>query len=68
SPFTPVFNAAGAPAMSVPLFQDATSGLPVGMQFVAPARREDALFRMAGQLERGLPWAGRRPTIWAGKA
>ncbi|QND83858.1 Uncharacterized protein ChrSV_1631 [Chromobacterium vaccinii] len=68
SPFTPVFNAAGAPAMSVPLFQDAASGLPVGMQFVAPAGREDALFRMAGQLERGLPWAGRRPTIWAGKA
>ncbi|MCD5328755.1 amidase, partial [Chromobacterium piscinae] len=68
SPFTPVFNAAGAPAMSVPLFQDTASGLPVGMQFVAPAGREDALFRMAGQLERGLPWAGRRPTIWAGEA
>ncbi|AUH50046.1 amidase [Chromobacterium sp. ATCC 53434] len=66
SPFTPVFNAAGVPAMSVPLFQDPPSGLPVGMQFVAPAGREDALFRMAGQLERSLPWAGRRPALWTG--
>ncbi|OHX13137.1 hypothetical protein BI347_06195 [Chromobacterium sphagni] len=48
SPFTPVFNASGSPAMSVPLFQDAASGLPVGMQFVAPGGREDALFRIAG--------------------
>ena len=38
SPFTPVFNAAGVPAMSMPLFQDAASALPVGMPFVAPAR------------------------------
>ncbi|WP_434633633.1 amidase [Chromobacterium sp. CV08] len=66
SPFTPAFNAAGVPAMSVPLFLDAASGLPVGMQFVAPAGREDTLFRMAGQLERGLPWAGRQPATWAG--
>uniref|UniRef100_UPI00359F9D91 amidase family protein n=2 Tax=Betaproteobacteria TaxID=28216 RepID=UPI00359F9D91 len=65
SPFTPVFNAAGLPAMSVPLFQDAATGLPIGMQFVAPAGREDVLFQVAGQLERSLPWAGREPGVWA---
>ncbi|WP_065201892.1 amidase [Chromobacterium subtsugae] len=67
SPFTPAFNAAGVPAMSAPLFQDAASALPVGMQFVAPAGREDRLFRLAGQLERSLPWADRKPAIWAGR-
>lgn len=65
SPFTPVFNAAGLPAMSVPLFQDAATGLPIGMQFVAPAGREDVLFQVAGQLERSLPWAARQPGVWA---
>ena len=66
SPFTPVFNAAGFPAMSLPLFTDDAGELPVGMQFVAAAGREDLLFRVAGQLERALPWAGRKPGIWAG--
>jgi amidase len=66
SPFTPVFNAAGLPAMSVPLFDDEASHLPIGMQFVAPAGREDLLFRVAGQLERSLPWAARVPSIWVG--
>lgn len=65
SPFTPVFNASGSPAMSVPLFQDEATSLPIGMQFVAAAGREDLLFQMAGQLERNLPWEGRKPKIWA---
>ena len=51
--------------MSVPLFQDAATGLPIGMQFVAPAGREDVLFQVAGQLERSLPWAARQPGVWA---
>ncbi len=66
SPFTPVFNAAGLPAMSMPLFNDEASALPIGMQFVASAGREDRLFRIAGQLEASLPWAGRTPGTWAG--
>ena len=59
--FTPVFNAAGFPAMSLPLFTDDASDLPIGMQFVTLSGREDLLFRVAGQLKRALPWAGRRP-------
>ncbi|HID8414292.1 TPA: amidase [Serratia marcescens] len=68
SPFTPVFNVAGVPAMSVPLAQDAQHNLPIGMQFVAGFGREDRLLQLAGQLERAAPWHGRRPAIWAGNA
>lgn len=67
SPYTPVINVAGVPAMSVPLATDA-DGLPIGMQFVAGFGRDDVLFRLAGQLERALPWAARIPAVWAGNA
>ena len=68
SPFTPVFNVAGVPAMSVPLAHDAQHNLPIGMQFVAGFGREDQLLRLAGQLERAAPWHQRRPAVWVGNA
>ncbi|WP_186202559.1 amidase [Burkholderia gladioli] len=66
SPFTPAFNVAGVPAMSVPLAHDAATGLPIGIQFVAGFAREATLLRLAAQLEQALPWSGRRPPVWAG--
>ncbi|WP_308407999.1 amidase [Streptomyces mayonensis] len=66
APFTTVFNVAGTPAMSVPVTADAETGLPAGMQFAAGYGREDLLFRLAGQLERALPWTGRTPVVRAG--
>ena len=45
-PFTVVFNISGQPAISLPLAQSA-SGLPIGVQLVAPYGREDLLFRVA---------------------
>ncbi|WP_369216098.1 amidase [Streptomyces flavofungini] len=65
SPFTLAFNAAGTPAMSVPVTADAGTGLPVGMQFAAGYGREDLLFRLAGQLEQASPWKDRVPGVWA---
>jgi amidase len=63
-PYTPLFNATGQPAMSVPLHWNG-EGLPVGMQFVGRFGEEATLFRLAGQLERAMPWAGRIPPVCA---
>ncbi|WP_020673970.1 amidase [Amycolatopsis nigrescens] len=59
-PFTVVFNISGQPAISLPLGQS-QSGLPIGVQLVAPYGREDLLFRIAAQLEQAMPWAQRQP-------
>ncbi|MEV7045033.1 amidase [Amycolatopsis sp. NPDC051061] len=66
SPYTPLINTAGLPAMNCPLSMHPECGLPIGSQFVAAPGREDLLFQLAGQLERSRPWQGRRPPIWAG--
>jgi amidase/6-aminohexanoate-cyclic-dimer hydrolase len=58
--FTSLFNSAGNPAMSVPLAWS-RSGLPIGVQFVAPFGDEAMLFRLGAQLERAQPWSERRP-------
>lgn len=60
-PFTPICNATGQPAMSVPLFRNG-EGLPIGSHFIARFGDEATLFRLAAQLEAARPWAGIRPS------
>ncbi len=62
--FTHPANAAGIPAMSVPMAHGA-DGLPIGIQFIGPLGGEAALFALAGEIERNWPWADRRPPIRA---
>ena len=57
-PFTPLFNATGQPAMSVPLHWNA-AGLPIGMQLVAKLGDDATLLRLAAQLEQARPWFDR---------
>ena len=54
--FTPLQNATGDPAISLPLATTA-SGLPQGMMFAADAGREALLLELAYELEQARPWA-----------
>ncbi|MNO47315.1 6-aminohexanoate-cyclic-dimer hydrolase [compost metagenome] len=62
--FTPLFNATGQPAMSVPLYWSA-AGLPIGVQFAGRFGDDATLFRLAAELERARAWAGCIPPLIA---
>ncbi len=53
--FTPLQNATGEPAISLPLAQSA-NGLPVGMMFAAPLGHERRLLELSYELEAAKPW------------
>ena len=60
--YTAQFNVTGQPAISLPLHWS-RSGLPMGVQFVSAANREDVLVRIASQLEAAAPWRDKVPPI-----
>lgn len=62
-PTTALQNATGQPAISLPLHW-AANGLPVGVHFAARFGDEATLLRLAGQLEKAKPWAGKHPPVW----
>jgi amidase len=59
---TPVHNATGTPAMSVPLHAT-PDGLPVGVHFAGRYGEECTLLQLAAQLEAVQPWSGRVPPL-----
>jgi amidase len=62
TPFTPVCNAAGHPAISLPLFHG-EDDLPLGVQLIGRPAREGDLLALSAQLEAARPWADRRPSL-----
>jgi amidase len=62
--YTPLHNACGTPAMSVPLYWT-PDGLPIGSQFAAWRGGENTLLQLAYELEAERPWGKRRPPVYA---
>jgi amidase len=63
TPFTPIFNATGQPAVNVPVHWT-EAGLPIGVMFGGRYGDEATLISLSAQLEAARPWAGRRPALW----
>lgn len=60
SPFAPLANVTGQPAIAVPAGLSST-GLPIGVQLVGRFGDDAGLLALAAQLEAERPWASRRP-------
>ncbi|WP_432095866.1 amidase [Streptomyces sp. bgisy100] len=63
TPFTPLYNATGQPAVSLPLHWT-ESGLPVGVMLGGRYGAEATLLSLSAELEEARPWAGRHPAMW----
>ena len=60
--YTPQHNAAGIPAITLPLYTS-RKGLPIGSQFGAKYGDEQTLLELAYELEQAAPWGNRWPEI-----
>jgi amidase len=62
TPFTPLFNLTGQPAVSLPA-GTSPDGLPLSVQLVGRHGAEDLLYSLAGEIETAQPWVQNRPPI-----
>lgn len=62
TPFTPLFNMTGQPAISLPIART-DSGLPLGMHFAGRLNDETTLIRLAKQFEDAKPWPQLAPLV-----
>jgi amidase len=62
TPFTPVVNLTGQPAIAVPA-GIGPDGLPLSVQLIGRPGAEETLFALAAQIEAAQPWAERRPPV-----
>lgn len=62
--YTMAQNAFGGPAISLPTYWT-SEGLPIGVQFASRLGDERTLLELAFELEQAVPWAKRRPPVWA---
>ena len=60
TPWTPVFNLTGQPAITLPA-GTAPDGLPLSIQLVGRPGGEDTLYSLGAQIEAARPWADHRP-------
>ncbi|MFG2192412.1 amidase [Streptomyces sp. NPDC048639] len=63
TPFTPLYNATGQPAVSLPLHWT-DEELPIGVMFGGRYGEETTLLSLSAELEEARPWTGRRPSVW----
>jgi amidase len=63
TPWTPLYNLSGQPAVSVPLHWS-DDGLPIGVMLAGRMGDEATLISLSAQLEAARPWQGRHPEIW----
>ncbi|MEV6314885.1 amidase [Streptomyces sp. NPDC051776] len=63
TPFTPIYNATGQPAVSLPLHWT-DEELPIGVMLGGRYGEETKLISLSAELEEARPWVGRRPAVW----
>ena len=61
SPFTPLANLTGQPAVSLPLAM--VDGLPTGIQLIGRVGGDAELLALCAALEQLMPWRERRPAL-----
>ncbi|HEV2999619.1 MAG TPA: amidase [Solirubrobacteraceae bacterium] len=62
TPYTPVANMTGQPAISLP-FSRRDDGVPIGVQLIGRPADEGTLLALGTQIEAARPWADRRPPL-----